>query len=315
MKYFKVILLIFFMLCIASCSVQEPSDKTEIPIPTITPTVDFTPEPTSTLLPITFTKEEFPKLDGSTANIPLGTAIIQKLLNVSQDEADLLCEFNTTADSYINLVEKKTDLLLVYEASEKTKEDLSKAKEELEYYPIGLDALVFICNETNPVKTLTTKQIQDIYTGNIKNWKDVGGEDKVIEAFQRDETSGSQTLMQKLMMKDLKMTKPKEDYKPGTMGGLISSIAEYNNTSNALGYSVFYYAKNMYTKPGLTFMGVDGVLPSNETIKDGTYKYTNEFYAVIRKSEPADSPTRKLLEWILSNEGKKIIEEAGYVAK
>ena len=136
MKYLKVILLVFFMLCIASCSVQEqPSDETGI-IPTITPTVDSEPIPTP--LATAFTKEEFPRLDGSTANIPLGIAIIQKLLNVSQDEADLLCEFNTTADSYINLVEKRTDLLLVYEAAEITKEELSNAKEELEYYPIEI---------------------------------------------------------------------------------------------------------------------------------------------------------------------------------
>lgn len=53
-----------------------------------------------------------------------------------------------------------------------------------------------------------------------------------------------------------------------------------------MGYSVYYYAKNMYSVPGLRLMAVDGVVPSEETIANGSYPFLNEFYAVIRKNEP-----------------------------
>ena len=112
----------------------------------------------------------------------------------------------------------------------------------------------------------------------------MGGEDKPIEAYQRPVKSGSQALM-----------------------------VGYTNEKNALGYSVYYYAQNMYNMPDLRLMAVDGVMPSEKTIADGSYPFLNEFYAVIRKNEPEEGPVRRLLNWILSDEGRQTIRDAGYV--
>ena len=78
--------------------------------------------------------------------------------------------------------------------------------------PIGRDALVFFTNQKNKASNLTQKQIQNIYTGKITNWKFVGGKNAIILPYQRDAESGSQVLMQKLVMGDLKMMTPKKDY-------------------------------------------------------------------------------------------------------
>lgn len=94
---------------------------------------------------------------------------------------------------------------------------------------------------------------------------------------------------------------------PAEMGELIERLAEYNNAGNALGYSVFYYASYMYEKPGLKFLAVDGVAPTDETIADGSYPFLNDFYAVIRADEPAGSPARQIAEWLQTDEGKALI--------
>ena len=98
------------------------------------------------------------------------------------------------------------------------------------------------------------------------------------------------------------------------MSGLVDAIASYDNTRNALGYSVYYYVRNMYQMPGIKLLAVDGVAPTNETIASGKYPYINPFYAVIREDEPKDSPAHQLFDWLTGEEGKKAIGEAGYVA-
>jgi len=262
---------------------------------------------------VLFDEKTMPRLDGSTANIPLAELLLARVTDFSQEEIMKRVEFTTTPYAYVNLVNNQTDLLLVYEADENTKQELQKRGTELEYHPIGRDALVFLANEGNLVKNLTTKQLQDIYQGKITNWKALGGEDKEIVAYQRVERSGSQALMEKLVMQDLTMMDAPTELVPGDMSGLVDAIASYQNTQNALGYSVYYYARNMYQQPGLRFMSIDGKAPSNDSIRDGSYPFTNDFYAVIRKSEPAGSSARRLLQWILSEEGKRCVTDSGYV--
>ncbi len=255
--------------------------------------------------------DELPRLDGSTANIPMAVAMLQKIKGISKEEAEEQIQFNTTTFAYYNLVNDNADLILVYEADEETKEQVNI--NDLEFYEIGLDALVFITNKDNPVDDLTTADIQEIYQGLATNWNEFGGNDSEIIAYQRQEQSGSQALMRKLVMKEIEMTSAPANLMPSAMMGLIEELASYKDDQSALGYSVYYYASEMYSNDNLKFLKVDGVMPENETIGNKTYPHTNPFYAVIRKSEPEDSPARKMLEWILSEEGKKTIEEAGYV--
>jgi len=283
---------------------------------TALPSGEETTAPTTTEAPkktVLFDKDTMPRLDGSTANIPLAELLLKRVTEFSEEEIIKRVEFTTTPYSYVNLINNQADLLLVYEADESTKAELQTRGVELEYHPIGRDALVFLINSNNPVKNLTTKQLQDIYQGKITNWKPLGGEDKEIVAYQRVARSGSQALMEKLVMKDLEMMEAPTELAPGEMSGLVDAIASYQNTQNALGYSVYYYARNMYQQPGLAFLSVDGKAPSNDSIRDGSYPFTNDFYAVIRKSESENSPARQLLQWILSADGKRCVTDSGYV--
>ena len=255
----------------------------------------------------------YPVVDGSTANMPMMAQIRASYLGESLTEAENNVDVSTTDYAWRNLVTGKADLLLVYEPSAETKKLIDESGVKLKITPVGVDALVFIVNEKNNVKNLTTKQIQDIYSGKISNWKELGGDDQVIEAYQRVLNSGSQTLFLNLVMKDVKPVDPPVKYRVEGMDGLIEALASYNDAGNALGYSVFYYAKKMYAVPGLELISVDDIMPSDESIGSGQYPFLNQYYLVIREDTPEDSETMKLYNYILSDKGKEDIRMAGYI--
>lgn len=257
--------------------------------------------------------ENYPAMDGSTANLPMMAEVMSEVCGISLEEAENLTGCTKTSNAWYNITNGVADILLVYEAAEETKAEVEASGVELEITPLGRDALVFINNEKNPVNNLSQQQLVDIYTGRITNWKEVGGEEQDIIAYQRKETSGSQSLFLKLLMQGQQPMEAPQELKPTEMDMLIDELARYNNEGNALGYSVFYYASYMYQQPGLKMLAVDGVMPSDTTIADGSYPLLNEYYVVIRADEPADSPARQLRDWLLSKEGKAAIEKAGYI--
>jgi ABC-type phosphate transport system substrate-binding protein len=228
----------------------------------------------------------------------------------TEAQAEVSIAFNTTDASYYAMNQGKSELLLVYAPSQPTIDELDVFN-TMDVREIGLDALVFIVNADNPIESLTSDQIRDIYSGKITNWSEVGGEDLEIVPFQRPELSGSQTLMLNLMMKETIMMRPTTEIVSETMGDIIDDISAYDNSANAIGYSVYYYAKNMYAQPGLKFIAVDGVMPSNETINNREYGFVNPFYGII----PLDpNPLAEaILDWLLTEEGQQLLVECGYV--
>lgn len=260
-----------------------------------------------------FTKDTYPRVDGSTATIPLSEDIAAHLLGLSQKEVSSFIKHNKTHNAYVNLIVGNADIIFVTEPSD---EELQLAKNnniELEVIPVVKDAFVFLANVENPVESLTIKEIQDIYQGNITNWKEVGGEDTEIIAYQRPKNSGSQTSMENIVMNGLPMAEAPKEKVPAEMGELIDRVAGYDNSDKALGYSVFFFANSMYKMDTFKLLGVNGVKPDKETIRKDEYPFTSAYYAVINKSQSEDSPARKLLNFILSDEGQKIAGETGYV--
>lgn len=263
--------------------------------------------------------DEFPITDGSTACIPLIAQIMADTTGLDLETARSAVTTNTTAQAWRNLglygnnYGDSVKLIIAYEAPESVKEELKADGDPLEQKAIGRDALVFIVNEDNPVQALTRQQLRDIYAGKITNWKDVGGKDQAIVAFQRGEDSGSQTLFKKLLIQGGELMPPPSELAPAAMGELVDSIADYNNSANAIGFSVYYYIDQMYSKPGLRLLAVDGVTPSNDTLADGSYPLCNDFYAVIHPDAAADSPERRLYDWLDTTDGIACIQKAGYV--
>lgn len=279
------------------------------PTATAAPTTTPAPAPQAPQIPLA----QYPVVDGSTATIPLGIALIQQVAGISQQQAEETVYHSTTAQSYRNLMDETADILIVYAPPSSVQQEMDASGQAFLTAPIGRDALVFLLSEDNPVSSLTQQQLVDIYAGKTTRWNQVNGADLPIVAFQRDEESGSQTLMKKLCMKDTPMMDAPTEQRPTAMGELIDVLAKYRGEANAIGYSVYYYAQNMYERPGLKLLAVDGVTPDNQSIGAGDYPYVNDFFCVIRADEAADSPTRQLYDYLTGDGGAALIESCGYV--
>lgn len=306
MKRTAILILLSISLTLCACTDNKTSDKTQ---------KDNSVPSSIQLVKVdkpSLSKDNFPKIDGSTATIPLSEALATSFLGMSKSEAKGFIKHNTTHNAYLNLIEKKADIIFVTEPSEEELKTAKDAKVDLQVIPVVKEGFVFLVNTKNPVNSLTTNQVRNIYEGKIKNWKEVGGEDRDIIAYQRDANSGSQTLMEQTVMKGLKLMEAPKTIVT-SMEGLIDSIAKYDNSEKALGYSVFYYAKTMYNKDTIKLLAVDGIYPDNKSISSGKYPFTSSYYAVLRKDTPANSTSRQLLKWIISSDGQKLAEDAGYV--
>ncbi len=264
----------------------------------------------------TFTPDNYPRMGGSLAVLPLGEAITASALSISREEtADYILFENSTTWNYEQLVEGNFDILLAYEPSEEAIAYAESQNFEWEMTPIGRDALVFIANADNPVGGLTTQQITDIYTGQITNWSQVGGNDSEIIAYQRNRDSGSQTLFDLFFPLGDQLIDPPEELIVDSMIGLLEAVADYDNSENALGYTVYYYLTNMETDKlsRSKILAVDDVEANNETIASGEYPYVNDFYVVIPADLPDDDPARILYNWICSDQVKELGERENYV--
>lgn len=258
-----------------------------------------------------FTLQNYPRIDGSTATLPLAQAFKAGFTGKNIEETEVT--HSKTHNAYVNLINGDTDLILVTYPSEDEQKLAQEKNVELEIVPIVKEAFVFFVNKENQIDNLSLEQIKQIYSGKITNWKEVGGPDAKITAYQRPANSGSQSGMLELVMKNTKiMEAPKENIASG-MADIIDVISDYNNKDTAIGYSYYYYATKMYTSDTIKLLSIDGVKPTYDNIKDGLYNIQTAYYAVIRKSEAEDSPARKLLNAMKSSNGQNIAKEAGYV--
>ena len=145
------------------------------------------------------------------------------------------------------------------------------------------------------------------------------GEDEEIIAYQRPVNSGSQTGMLSLVMKDLPLMEAPKENLVETMAEIVNLVSGYKNNKNAIGYSYYYYATTMFetidktVASNIKMLGINGVKPTNETIKDGSYPFETAYYIVINKNSDKNSPARILANHMLSARGQKVAENAGYV--
>lgn len=222
---------------------------------------------------------------------------------------------NGTHDAYVNLIKGQTDFILV--ARQPSQDELRAARlraVRLEIQPVALDAFVFLAHVDNPVGSLSLETIRDIYTGRIARWSDLDvelGEDQddLLRTYRRNPNSGSQELMETLVMKGERMI----DAPDMELPSMIGPINAVGQDILGIGYSVYFYAMFMYPDERVKLVGVEGVIPSSSSIADRSYPLTTEVYTVLRADTLVDSPARLLRDWLLTSEGQAVVEESGYV--
>ncbi|MYL32437.1 hypothetical protein GLW08_06660 [Pontibacillus yanchengensis] len=256
-------------------------------------------------------KEPLPALDGATALYPVYSAFTRALYPEGYYPHDNPLEskviVSKTNDAYDKLASQDVDMIFAAGPSSAQKRKLG---DERELTPIGKEGFVFFVHTSNPVDTLTIEELQGIYSGEITNWKKVGGKDQEIIAFQRPEGSGSQTGLQN-MMGNVPIMEPPSDQRVTGMGGVIKKASNYRNHRNAIGFSYRYFATKMVKQHGIKLLKVNDVTPDVDSIQSESYPLTGEFYAITNGTENPQIAAFK--EWILSEEGQTLIEKTGYV--
>ena len=162
---------------------------------------------------------------------------------------------------------------------------------------------------TNPVSNLSQEQIRGIYSGKIRNWKEVGGPDIPIKPFQRNEGSGSQTMLQKIMG-DTPIMPPIKADRLGGMGDIINDVANYRNSKDAIGFTFRYFSTEMFRNGSIKLLSINGIEPSMENIRNGSYPFLMDCCVITCR--PRSENTKKIVDFLFSPAGQELIRKVGY---
>jgi len=275
--------------------------------------------------------ENYPRIDGSTSTDPLNHIIAAKLFglkyewenggivnlrNCPQSLTDKL-QCSQTHGAITNLIDNQTDLIIVARTmSADEKQYADNAGVSLIETPIALDALDFIVNSQNRINSLSIEQIQNIYLGNTTNWNEVGGANEEIIPFIRNENSGSQEMMNELVMNNVGTPDGKIPYAyfDEILGTMVRVYTELTQNKNGICFTPHYYKEYMvYGKENIKTLAINGIAPNKKSIKNKTYPFVANVYVSIRSDLDRNSMAYKLYEWLQTESGKRVIEESGYI--
>jgi len=250
--------------------------------------------------------DDLPILDGAAALVPVYAAVIDNCYpegcvtyeggafsddnyygeNFAPDSA---MQYQNTVRGFTAVVDGSTDVFFTAHPSSEQMEYARQQGVELEIVPIGREAFVFFVNSNNPVDGLTSEQIRAIYRNEITNWRDVGGTDLIINPVTRVAGSGSQTMMEYFME-----------------GDMLTRRNPLSLFGGGIGYSFRYYLTDLVGNADVKMLKVDGVYPDSQSIRDGSYPLTTDFYAVYRSDN--DNPNvEELVSWLTGEEGQQLI--------
>ena len=343
-KVGKVVKILGFVVSDDTHIEMEPTGKTELvfdpngiiePTPELTtiPTQAPTDTPAPTYEPVTITPppkadienyyvfdsgrkliaDDLKIVDGAKALEPFYDALFADLLGISAEEAKAYIMCNNTPSAYKNLTYGNVDMIFCALPSEEQVAEAEANGVEFEYHTILSGGFVFFVNKDNPVDSITQEQLKGIVSGKITNWKEVGGEDEPIKLYQRNEGSGSQTGLYRYVLPKEEVMPPIIEQYEDSMEGVVDRVSDYDNGRGAISYSYYYYVANMYTSDEIKLLGIDGVIPSDETISQGTYPFLNFSQIVTRKDLPENSIVRDIIAYAQSERGARIARENGYV--
>jgi phosphate transport system substrate-binding protein len=170
--------------------------------------------------------------------------------------------------------------------------------------PCAKDGVTIFLNEANKVQELTIKQLSGIYQGNIKNWKEVGGNDAPITVYGRENSSGTYVYFHDEVVKG--------DYAATvqTLPGTAAVVNAVKKDVNGIGYGGAAYAVGVKHAKVKKDAKSNAYLPTPESIGKGEYPITRYLYMYLRNRPTGE--TKKYIDWILSSEGQMVVTEVGY---
>ena len=288
-----------------------------------------------------FTAQDFPRVDVSVSTQPLAELILARCLGLdgelrhsyvrSKGEFSLGVAFaletsleqfemyrlalakirsQSAENAYQGLIEGTNDIVFV--TRKPSNEELTRVRDKgtaLDVRPVGLDALVFVLNSQNPVDSLSLEHLYEVYTGEVKNWRSIGGPEAEIIAYTRERGSESQGLMDRFILRGAKGI----DAKDRLLTTEAAPIAWVSRNQWAIGYTSYYIEELQRLYRGFKLLGVNKVLPSRKTIADRSYPLVAEVFVVTRTDILRDGPAARLRSWLFSRQGQRTVADSGYV--
>jgi len=204
------------------------------------------------------------------------------------------------------LINGATDIANASRKMKASEKDKLKAR----YNTLGVevacakDGITVYLHPSNKLKELSIKQLSEIYKGNIKNWKEVGGADADIKLYGRENSSGTYVFFQENVVKG--------DYAPScqTLPGTAAVVNAVKKDPAGIGYGGAAYAEGIEICKVKKDDKSAGFIPTAETIKTGEYPITRYLYMYL-KNKPTGA-IKQYIDWILSPEGQKLVVETGY---
>ena len=175
-------------------------------------------------------------------------------------------------------------------------------KTTLDQTVVAIDGIAIVVNPENKIEDLSVEQIGKIYTGEITNWKDVGGDDKPIVLIGREAASGTRDGFESITgTKD----KCKYNQELTSTGDVIQTVS---SNPNAIGYASLAAIKDT-----VKVLSVENVKPSKDTIQNKTYKIQRDFVLVTKKDTKLSDAAQKFFDFATSKEADALIEKAGAI--
>ena len=255
---------------------------------------------------------KLPRIDGAYALYPVYAGMVQALYDRKQYEKNPSVYLRTNGShlTFQRLLDGEVDLIFSAPPSKKQVEAAAQKRLTYEITPFAVEAFVFFVNSRNPVNNLTSEQIRKIYSGEITDWAQISPHYKGrIKAFQRNEVSDSQTMLQKIM-NNIPIMEPMTEDRLGDMGSIINDVADYRNYNEALGFTFRYFSTEMFKNGEIKLLAIDGVEPTLENIRNRRYPFITECCIITVKKR--DKNTQKIVKFMQSKAGQELTEKTGY---
>ncbi len=208
-----------------------------------------------------------------------------------------------SATGFAALIDQTAALAMASRPAKPEENTLAQSKGvTLKETTVAYDGIAVIVNANNPVKGLTRKQVEQIFTGEVADWSAAGGSAGKISIYTRNTSSGTYAEFREMAMK-------KRDYAQSAqkLAGNEQIAQEVGNNANGIGYVGLAYAK----AKGVKVLPIDGKSPAKESVHDNSYPYARPtFY--YTDGEPSGQ-VKEFIDFTLSDAGQKIVEQVGFV--
>ena len=248
------------------------------------------------------------KINGSTTVLPFAQIAVERFM-AAQPEVGISISGGGSGNGIKALIDGNTDIANSSREVRKSEIEQGEANGvKIHETAVAIDCIVVMIHPSNTVTNLTFEQLKQIYTGQVTNWKEVGGPDSPIAVVGRDSSSGTYGTWQEMVVEkgdgETKSRVTARAQVVASSGAMLSTIA---GNRFAIGYDGIGYVDATVKS-----VGVEGVEPSAAAAKDGSYPLSRKLY-MYTDGEPAGN-VKAFIDYLLSPDGQKIVSETGFIA-